>query len=244
MTAENPTPAAPEDPWARIKPPSREPAPLAELDQMRIGPARHLEGLMASAGVEGERGVSLREHEFAVQIGLRAVPGSASAAALEQVLGVPLPTTHGEVTGDPDGLHVLWLSPDEFLAVDVSRPQTPGVEVPCQEALAGLPGQAVDLSANRTVLVLEGPGAREVLEKSVAIDLHPRVFGVARAEATLLGTVPVLLVRAGEDTWRVLPRASFADHVTKWLVDGMTELGSTSPEEESAAASVRPAQYA
>jgi sarcosine oxidase subunit gamma len=212
------------------------------LEPLRAAPARHLTDLMEAAAVTGPRGVTLREHEFAVQIGLRAVPGSESAQALEAALGVPLPTRHGEVTGDPDGLHVLRLGPDEFLAVDVSRRQEPGVEAPGQAALEGLPGQAVDLSANRTVLVLEGPGAREVLEKSVALDLHPRVFGVGRAEATLLSTVPVVLVRSGEETWRILPRASFADHMVRWLVDGMAELGSASPEEESAARSVRPAQ--
>lgn len=214
------------------------------LEPLRAAPARHLSDLMEGAAISGERAVTLREHEFAVQIGLRAVPGEVSAQALEAVLGVTLPTNHGEVTGDPDGLHVLRLSPDEFLAVDISRRQEPGVEAPYQEALEGLPGQAVDLSAHRTVLVLEGPGAREVLEKSVALDLHPRAFGARRAEATLLSTVPVVLVRSGEETWRILPRASFADHVVRWLVDGMTELGSASPEDESAGRSVRPAQHA
>ncbi|WP_420897507.1 sarcosine oxidase subunit gamma [Brachybacterium saurashtrense] len=199
---------------------------------------------MAAAAADGPRAVTLHEHEFAVQIGLRAAPGSASARALETVLGVPLPGVHGEVTGDPDGLHVLRLAPDEFLAVDVSRRQRPGDATPCQDALEGLPGQAVDLSANRTVLVLKGPGARAVLDKSVALDLRPRVFGVGRAEATLLSTVPVLLMRSGEETWRVLPRASFAEHVVRWLADGMTEYGSACPEEESAARSVRPAQFA
>lgn len=215
------------------------------LEPLRAAPARHLTDLMEGAAVTGARAVTLREHEFAVQIGLRAVPGEQGASALESVLGVPLPTAHGEVTGDLDGLHVLRLSPDEFLAVDVSRRQEPGVEAPYQEALEeGVPGQAVDLSANRTVLVLEGPGAREVLEKSVALDLHPHEFGVGRAEATLLSTIPVVLVRSGEETWRILPRASFADHLVRWLVDGMTELGSACPEEESAQRSVRPAQHA
>lgn len=218
--------------------------PLDVLEPLREAPARHLADLMEAAAVTGPRGATLREHEFAVQLGLRAVPGSPGVQALEQVLGVPLPTAHGQVTGDLDGLHVLRLAPDEFLAVDVSRRQQPGLETPYQEVLAGLPGQAVDLSANRTVLVLEGPGSREVLEKSVALDLHPRVFGVGRAEATLLSTVPVVLVHGGEESWRILPRASFADHMVRWLVDGMTELGSPSPEEESAARSVRPAQFA
>ena len=68
--------------------------------------------------------------------------------------------------------------------------------------------------------------------------------GVDRAEATLLSTIPVVLVRSGEETWRILPRASFADHMVRWLVDGMTELGSACPEEESAQRSVRPAQHA
>ena len=218
--------------------------PMNVLEPLRAAPARHLADLMEGAAVTGARAVTLREHEFAVQIGLRAVPGEQGATALESVLGVPLPTAHGEVTGDLDGLHVLRLSPDEFLAVDVSRRQRPGEQEACHAALEGLPGQAVDLSANRTVLVLEGPGAREVLEKSVALDLHPRVFGVGRAEATLLSTIPVVLVRSGEETWRILPRASFADHMVRWLVDGMTELGSACPEEESAQRSVRPAQHA
>lgn len=214
------------------------------LEPLRATPASHLADLMAGAAVTGPRGVTLREQEFAIQLGLRAEVASPSAQALETVLGLSLPRAHGEVTGDLDALHVLSLAPDEFLAVDVSQRQAPGVEQPYQAALEGLPGQAVDLSANRTVLVLEGPGAREVLEKSVAIDLHPRVFGVGRAEATLLSTVPVVIVRSGEETWRILPRASFADYVVRWLVDGMTELGSACPEEESAARSVRPAQYA
>lgn len=216
------------------------------LEELRVAPAWHLTRLMQEATVSGPRGVSLREHEFAVQIGLRAVPGSASGDVLEQVLGLPLPRRHGEITGDADGLHVLPLAPDEFLVMDVSRRQAPGEADALARALedAQLPGQAVDLSANRTMLVLEGPSARAVLEKSVQFDLHPRAFGVPRAESTLLSTVPVILVRAGEETWRILPRASFADFTVRWLVDGMAEFAGVSPEEESAAASVRPGQFA
>lgn len=219
-------------------------AVAAALEAQRVAPARHLTELMRAASVTGPRGVTLREHEFAVQIGLRAEPGSPSGDALEEVLGVPLPRRLGEVTGDPDGLHVLWLAPDEFLAVDVSRRQWPGEDAPYRAALEELPGQAVELSANRTILVLEGPSARAVLDKSVQIDLAPRAFPVPRAEATLLGTGPVVLMRADAETWRILPRASFADYTVRWLADGMAEFAQPAPEEESAAASVRPAQYA
>lgn len=190
---------------------------------LRTSPADHLAQSMAAAEVTGARAVSLRELPFAVQIGLRAAPGSDSARALEAVLGVQLPARHGEVTGDGAGQHVLWLSPDEFLAVDVSREQATGDADPFETALEGLPGQALDLSANRTILVLAGPSAREVLEKGCPADLHPRSFPVGHAIVTSVGPVPVLLHRSGEQDYRVYPRASFAEFLVRWLVDSMEE---------------------
>jgi sarcosine oxidase subunit gamma len=35
--------------------------------------------------------------------------------------------------------------------------------------------------------------------------------------------VPLLLWRTGDDTWRLLPRSSFADYTARWLVDAMAE---------------------
>lgn len=193
------------------------------LEELRVSPAGHLAETMAAASAAGT--VSLREISFPVQIGLRAVPGSESAAALERVLGVPLPGGVGEVTGDADGLHVIWLSPDEFHVVDVSRAQRPGDAAELEAALEGLPGQAVDLSANRTLLELAGANARDVLEKSCRADLHPRAFPVGTAIATQLGVVPVILHRSADERFRVYPRSSFADYVVRWLIDGMQEFG-------------------
>src|SRR5699024_7596221 len=96
-------------------------APLAEagtLADLRVSPAAHLAEVMAAASAAGGREVALRELPFAVQLGLRAQPDTASAHALEDVFGVPLPRRVGQVTGDEAGLHMLWLGPDEFLAVD------------------------------------------------------------------------------------------------------------------------------
>lgn len=189
----------------------------------RTSPAAHLAGFMEAADVVGARAVSLRELPFAVQIGLRATPGSESARALEAELGVALPAGHGQSTGDAAGQHVLWLSPDEFLAVDVSREQATGDADALERALEGLPGQAVDLSANRTILVLSGTSAREVLEKGCQADLHPRSFPVGQGIVTSVGVVPVLLHRSGEQEYRVYPRASFAEFLVRWLVDSMQE---------------------
>lgn len=219
-----------------------ETAPIARLEALRVTPAAHLAEEMAAATVEGERGVALHEHEFPVQIGLRAEVGTESAAALEGVLGFPLPARAGEVTGDPRGLHAIWMSPDEFLAVDVSRRQEPGEAVRYEDALApGMPGQAIELSANRALLVLSGPSSRAVLEKSVHLDLHPREFGVGRAAVTQVGLVPVILHRSDEQEWRLYPRASFADYLARWLIDGMGEFAQPDPEAEALALEVRPA---
>ncbi|WP_231444255.1 sarcosine oxidase subunit gamma [Brevibacterium zhoupengii] len=196
---------------------------VEELDELRISPAAHLADEMAAASEAGGRAVGLREHRFAVQLGLRCRPASASGQALEDALGIDLPRAVGEVTGDAAGLHALWLGPDEFLAVDVSRAQQPGDSLVAEAALEGLPGQAVDLSANRTILELTGSKAREVLEKSCRADLHPRAFGVGSAIVTQLGPVPVILQHSADLEYRVFPRASFADFTVRWLLDGMAE---------------------
>jgi sarcosine oxidase subunit gamma len=86
-----------------------------------------------------------------------------------------------------------------------------------------LPGQVVDLSANRTILQLSGSRARAVLEKSCRADLHPRAFGVGSAIVTALGPVPVILHHSADHEYRVFPRASFADFTVRWLLDGMAE---------------------
>ena len=171
--------------------------------------------------------VRLREIPFLSQVAIRATP--ASGPALVEALGLDLPARVGEVAGasDGSGTAVLWLSPDEFLAIGPDEADTGTAPeqwaARLADALASRPGQAVDVSANRTTLELSGPRARSVLEKSVELDLHPRVFPVGAAVVTLLGTSGVLLWRIGEDTWRVMPRASFATHVVRWLLDGMRE---------------------
>lgn len=193
------------------------------LEELRVSPAAHLAEAMAEASAGGGGAVGLRERPFAVQIGVRAEPGTASARAIEGALGITLPTVVGEVTGEADGRHTVWLSPDEFLLIDVSRPQRPGETDEAETALEGLPGQVVELSANRTILELTGSKAREVLEKSCRADLHPWAFPVGTAIVTQLGPVPVILHRSGGEEFRILPRSSFADFMVRWLIDGMAE---------------------
>jgi|JI8StandDraft_1071087.scaffolds.fasta_scaffold51170_2 sarcosine oxidase subunit gamma len=171
--------------------------------------------------------VSLREIPFLAQIGLRAVPGSATSDGLADRLGGALPRKVGEVTTVRDGHQVLWLGPDEFLLVAPDEadggPEPAVLVTELSDALGNLPGQVVDLSANRTTLELKGARAQDVLDKSCRLDLDESAFPAGTAVATLLGSVAVILWRVEADTWRVLPRSSFAVHVARWLLDGMRE---------------------
>lgn len=179
-------------------------------------------GLAQEVAAGSSDALRLVEVPFLTQIGLRATPGSPSAAALAESLGFALPARVGEVTDDGTR-HALWLGPDEFLLVAPDEGGSSATAEALATALGDLPGQVVDLSANRAVFELRGPAARHVLDKSCRLDLHPRSFAVGTAKVTLLDSVGVILWRTGEDTWRILPRASFSTHVGLWLLDGMRE---------------------
>lgn len=221
---------------------------LIDLTALRRSPLAHLAGELAERSTQGERGVALRELPFLSMVGIRIAPGSAEGKALSGIIGLPWPGRHGEVAGSADGVAILWLGPDEFLLVDpdetVALPPLAQWQHPAPGALVSLsthpltvrlsqeladshsPGQVVDLSANRTTLELSGPSARAVLEKGCHVDLHPRAFGPGQAVSTALGPVQVVLWQTQDQTYRIMPRASFAEYTARWLLDAMTEYSS------------------
>ena len=188
--------------------------------ERRVSPAAHLSEQFAAAEVTGARGVSLRELPFQTMVGVRVVPGSEVASRVEAQLGTSLPSACGAVS-QGEGLAVLWLSPDEFLVVAEAGPAA--VTSALVAAVAEGPGSATDLSANRTTFELTGPSARAVLEKGCALDLHPRAFADDSAYVTTLGPVPVIIWKDDAESYRILPRSSFADFLGRWLLDAMVE---------------------
>ena len=192
-------------------------------DALRRSPLAHLEERMRTESVDGPRGVRLREWPLLSMVAVRAEPTSAVADRVGECLGVGLPRQVGLV-GLTDAYTVLWLGPDEWLVVSHKEPD--GLTRHLQDAVADGPGSAVDVSANRTVLELSGPSARQVLEKGCTVDLHPRVFGAGRAVATTVGPVAVILWQVGRTSYRLIPRSSFADYLARWLLDAMQEFAS------------------
>ena len=189
---------------------------MANVQQLRRSPLADRAQEMQDAASSG---MTLREVAFTTQVGLRATPDSEGHAALGQALG-GLPSKVGEVVGDTSSTAVLWLSPDEFLAVD--QPDS-GLAATLEQALGELPGQVLDLSANRTIIELSGENAELVLRKSCPLDLHSQAWSINQAYVTEIAQTPVILWRVAEDTWWIAPRISFAHHVANWLLDAMLE---------------------
>lgn len=191
------------------------------LGGLRVSPAQHLHGDFVDAGVSGAFGVRVREEQFLTMVGLRVPIGSPDRARLAQILGAELPGRCGEVATGHDVI-VLWLSPDDYLVISQSVAGSTLVSY-LRAGVSEGGAAVVDLSANRTTLRLEGASAQAVLEKGCPLDLHPRAFTPGTAVASTIGRVPVILWKVDTDSYRILPRASYADYLGRWLIDAMAE---------------------
>ncbi len=144
---------------------------------------------------------------------------TALVAPLAAAATVAPPRTPNTAATAPDGAgHWLWLGPDEWLVVG---------EGAADLRLPDGAGSLVDLSANRVVLELRGPGARDVLAAGCALDLHPRAVGPGRCAQTLLARAAVILEQTSEEpAYRIYVRPSFAGYLTDWLRDAAPALES------------------
>ena len=158
--------------------------------------------------------VDLREIALDRQVDLRVDPVDPAANRIGELLGSPLP-----VVPNTGSEAVLWLGPDQWLVFGASEQQL-------RAALGDTTGSVVDVSANRVVFELSGPGARELLEQGCAIDLHPRAFGPGRCAQTLLARANVVLHQVDDaPTYRLLVRPSFAGYLRRWLRDALPAAG-------------------
>lgn len=192
---------------------------------LRVSPAAQLRADFETGSVRGV--VEISEVAFLTMVGLRASRSSDAGQRVAAVTG-GLPAICGSVSGTGD-TSVLWLGPEEFLVVaprEAHESLGGGLIQALREALGDGAGQVVDLSANRTTFELTGPRARAVLEKGCSLDLHPRVLKAGTALSTEVGNIPVVLWKTGEETFRLFPRASFADFLGRWLLDAMREYAS------------------
>ncbi len=171
----------------------------------------------------GEKTVVLREAPFLAQIDLRGDPNDKGFLdGVENALGVKLPANANEVVIAGD-VRALWLGPDEWLIVGPEGAQDRLFDK-LESTLAGRHRSIVDVSGHRTALEIFGSHARDVLEKGCYLDLHPHAFEPGRCVGTIIAKTQVILEQTdNKPSYRLYVRASFARHLTTWLLDAMVE---------------------
>ncbi|WP_416983934.1 sarcosine oxidase subunit gamma [Streptomyces sp. T028] len=167
--------------------------------------------------------VRLAELPFLAQVNIRLDAKGSAADAVGLALGLQLPLEPNTVVRAGE-LTALWLGPDEWLLV--GPPGAEGdLESRIREAAGDEPVSVIDVSAQRTTLLLSGSHARDLLAHGCPLDLHPRAFGPGQCAQTTLGRTQVVLVardEPGGGFW-VLVRSSFAGYLTDWLLDAAGE---------------------
>ena len=167
--------------------------------------------------------VRLAELPFLAQVNVRLDAKGAAADAVGLALGLSLPLEPNTVVRAGE-LTVLWLGPDEWLVVGAPDTQR-DLEQRIRAAAGDEHVSVTDVSAQRTILLVSGARARDLLAHGCPLDLHPRAFGPGRCAQTMLARAQVVVVardEPGAGFW-VLVRSSFAGYLTDWLLDAAAE---------------------
>lgn len=155
------------------------------------------------------QGVRLAVMPPAHRISLRAPDGS--VASLSKALGLTLPRKP-KTSASKGSRSALWLGPDEWLVID------DGSKDPL-DACAGVEAlhSAAGVSHRNVAIAVTGPGAAATINAGCPQDLSLAVFPVGACSRTILGKAEIVLLRIGEDAFRVETWRSFADYVFTFL---------------------------
>lgn len=173
----------------------------------------------AAAGHDG--GVRLWLEPASVQLCLRGDAHGALAGAVESVFELALPTA-GTVSM-AGSRRILWLGPDEWLAVCADG-DAGALVFALEQALTGAHALVSDVSHSRCILGLSGSDARHVLMKGCSLDLDPVAFADGRCAQSALARAHMLLHQISDaPCYHIYAHRSFADYVYCWLEDAAGE---------------------
>lgn len=155
------------------------------------------------------QGVRLAVMPPAHRISLRAPDGS--VAGLSKALGLTLPRKP-KTSASKGGRSALWLGPDEWLVID------DGSKDPL-DACVGVEAlhSAVGVSHRNVAISVTGPGAAATINAGCPQDLSLAAFPVGACSRTILGKAEIVVLRTGEDAFRVESWRSFSDYVFTFL---------------------------
>ncbi len=172
----------------------------------------------------GEAGCRLGEVRDWTLLQVAGFQGSFAAveATVAAACGGSAPAKVGDTAQSGDlllmrtGPEQLWLvGPGEVLAQESAL----------RKGLDPTVGLLTPLSHSRSWMFIEGPRARDVLAKGIAIDLSADRFPVDAFALTGLDHTPILLHRSAADRYELWAMRSFALTVWDWLTDAALEFG-------------------
>lgn len=152
----------------------------------------------------GSAGVRLQPAAPANRISLRA--RAEDVGALSSALKLALPTTP-KTSATQGSRTALWLGPDEWLVIDDGEGGL--VEA---AASSGALHSATDVSHRNTAILISGPDAVTTLNGGCPLDLSLKAFPVGACARTLFGKIEVVLLRTGEDSFRLECWRSFSEY--------------------------------
>jgi sarcosine oxidase, subunit gamma len=138
---------------------------------------------------------------------------SESVAALSSALGLTLPTKP-KTSASAKGRHALWLGPDEWLVIDET-----GADLAALVKHVAAFHSAVDVSHRNAAFVVSGKGAATTINAGCPQDLSLTAVPVGGASRTILHKIEIVLLRTGEDEFRVECWRSFADYAFTFLTE-------------------------
>lgn len=160
--------------------------------------------LPLSTAFGGSSTVQLVAAPPARRMSLRA--GAEAVSALSEALALALPQK--PKTSASNGQRVaLWLGPDEWLVIDEADSDLIG-----QAARSGALHAATDVSHRNTAILVNGPGAALALNSGCPLDLSLKAFPVGACARTLFGKIEIVLLRTGEEAFRVECWRSFSEY--------------------------------
>ena len=169
-----------------------------------------------SLEVDG-RHVRLGEAPLRDMLNLRGNPADAAfVSAVHAATGLALPLAANTATVGADR-QLLWLGPDEWL-LQCPIGQGAALEAALRQALAGQHVSVVSVGHGNTVLLVQGPGAADLLARGCPLDFHASVFAAGQVAQSHISRANATLVckQAGHD-YEVIVRRSFADYLFRWL---------------------------
>ena len=159
--------------------------------------------------------VTIRELPELHTIDLRVAPGTATQAAIAEVLGFKLPGKTGLITFATLGeTYALCLAPDWWLIIGYQEAEQKLAPLKLKDEYHF---SVVDVSGQRTTIELEGPNAREVLAHLWEQDLREKNFPVGTVSQGLMAKAPVIVCHMAPFRYSIMVRSSFALHLWKAL---------------------------